>query len=133
LLKAISEEILSRHYNHFLQRLSATGILGLRRLRPDSFIDKLAYNLRDASFVYSIGGYTVDLGINCRWLVLVLRGNLSIQAIIANQLIIRGENIEVVGSHLRAAVIQPTGAMVIGVTILVSIIDTLITKGILGI
>ena len=132
-LKAILEKILSRYYNHFLQRLSLTSFIGPRRSRPDSFINQSARNLRGTSFVYSIGGYTVDPGLNCRWLVLVLRGNLSIQAIIANQLIIRGENIEVVGSHLRAAVIQPTGAMVIGVTILVSIIDTLITKGILGI
>ncbi len=132
-LKAILEKILSRYYNHFLQRLSLTSFIGPRRSRPDSFINQSARNLRGTSFVYSIGGYTVDPGLNCRWLVLVLRGNLSVLAVIINQLIIRGENIEVIGSQARASVIRPTESMVIGVAILVPITDTLIADGILAI
>jgi len=54
-------------------------------------------------------------------------------ALIANQLVIRGESIEVVGSLARAGVIQPTGSVVIGVTVLVPIADALIAKGILAI
>ncbi len=104
-LQAISEEILSRYYSCFLQRLSSTGFIGLRRSRPDSFIDQSACNLGGASFVYSIEGYTVDSGLNCRWLVLVLREDLSVGALIANQLIIRGENIEVISSLARAGII----------------------------
>jgi hypothetical protein len=130
-LQAAATEILQRFYGTFNARLNRLGYLSVGSETGTGFVNEQGQHLGGASFVHSVGGITVDPGVNSKWLVLVLKEDHNVSTVLADQLVVSGDTLEVVGSSATASGISlHTGSVVIGVVIHDSLADVLIEDGI---
>ena len=127
-LQAASTEIFTRFYGRFTNRLDGLGYT----TQGSGFLNEQGQHLGGASFVHTVGGLTIDTGINSKWLVLALKDDLSVLCVLGVQLVVHGNTINVVGSRATPTRLSlHSENVLIGVVVHDSLADALIEDGIM--